>query len=313
MKAWWTISSGALAGAMGCAAPSPAATDAVVLPARFEADRIFVDLPVTGGDTLHLYTDTGGGLFLFATAAERIRWTDTTGVALSRLAADSTFPEPLGNPDRRLPIFRSDQAAAAGFDGMLGQAWFADRVWTVDYPARRFLLHRSAAPVSPDARSAPLGFKADSSGARALSFPRITAVVDGDTLEWLFDTGAMAHLPPAALAEVADSGPPLRATSFVTSSVLARWRERHPDWRVIANADVNVPGMSMILVPEVTVAGVTAGPVWFTERPDKNFHEYMSQWMDRRVDGALGGSLWRYFRVTLDYPGARAHLVRVDR
>jgi hypothetical protein len=28
--------------------------------------------------------------------------------------------------------------------------------------------------------------------------------------------------------------------------------------------------------------------------------------MDRRVDGALGGSLLRYFTVTVDYPRARA-------
>lgn len=48
--------------------------------------------------------------------------------------------------------------------------------------------------------------------------------------------------------------------------------------------------MSMIEVPTVLVAGYSAGPL-FTRRPDKNFHEFMSQWMDRKVDGALGGVL----------------------
>ena len=62
----------------------------------------------------------------------------------------------------------------------------------------------------------------------------------------------------------------------------------------------------MIEVPVITVAGLTAGPVWFTVRADKNFHEYMSQWMDRRIEGALGGSALRYYRVTVDYPNRRA-------
>ena len=63
---------------------------------------------------------------------------------------------------------------------------------------------------------------------------------------------------------------------------------------------------AMIEVPNVTVAGYTIGPVWFTRRPDKNFHEFMSKFMDRKVEGALGGSALRYFRVTVDYRNAVA-------
>lgn len=44
----------------------------------------------------------------------------------------------------------------------------------------------------------------------------------------------------------------------------------------------------------------------FTRRPDRNFQQYMSQWMDRPIVGALGGSALRYLRVTVDYPGAVA-------
>ena len=65
----------------------------------------------------------------------------------------------------------------------------------------------------------------------------------------------------------------------------------------------------MIEVPYFSVAGFRIGPVWFTERPNANFHEYMSQWMDRRVDGALGGNVFRFFRVTVDYPAAVARFV----
>jgi hypothetical protein len=80
---------------------------------------------------------------------------------------------------------------------------------------------------------------------------------------------------------------------------------------VITNADETVPGMAMIEVPEIQIAGFRVGPVWFTERPDPNFHQFMSQWMDRQVDGALGGNAFRFFRVTVDYPAAVAHFVPV--
>ena len=196
---------------------------------------------------------------------------------------------------------------ALDFDGMLGQAWFADRVWTFDYAARRLLLHLEAPTPMPGAHRVSLGFQTDSSGRRATSFPRISVVVGGDTLHLLFDTGATGALPPAAVAALGDTLPPVRATSFITTEVLNRWRERHPEWRVLADADETVRGMRMIEVPEVSIAGFRVGPVWFTERPDPNFHQYMSQWMDRRVDGALGGNALRFFRVTVDYPVAVAH------
>ena len=62
----------------------------------------------------------------------------------------------------------------------------------------------------------------------------------------------------------------------------------------------------MIEVPAVRVGGLAAGPVWCTARSDAAFHDFMSRWMDRRVEGALGGSGLRYYRVTVDYPHRRA-------
>jgi hypothetical protein len=37
-----------------------------------------------------------------------------------------------------------------------------------------------------------------------------------------------------------------------------------------------------------------------------NFLDWMSQWTDAPIVGALGGSALQYFRVTLDYPRAVA-------
>lgn len=284
----------------------------VEMPARFEAGRIFLDLAVRGGDTLVLYTDTGGGLFLYGHAVDRIDWDDSEGFRLGDLALDMTFPEPLGTPGASLPIFRPDGVADSSYDGMLGQAWFADRIWTFDYPSQKLLLHKSAPSLSPAIRTAYLGFRTDSTGARVLSFPRISTVVDGDTLEMLFDTGATLYPTAEALTFLGGGVAYARATSFITTDILNRWRTRNPAWRVVPDADDRVTGMAMIEVPDLWIAGFKIGPVWFVERPDANFHEFMSQWMDRRVDGALGGNVFRFFRITVDYPAAAAHFARTN-
>jgi hypothetical protein len=47
--------------------------------------------------------------------------------------------------------------------------------------------------------------------------------------------------------------------------------------------------------------------VWFTERPDANFHKFMAQWMDKAPEGAVGGNVFRHFVMTIDYPRATAY------
>ena len=51
----------------------------------------------------------------------------------------------------------------------------------------------------------------------------------------------------------------------------------------------------------------TVGPVWFVQRPDASFREYMAQMMDMPIDGAIGGSALKYFRMVIDYPNATAY------
>jgi hypothetical protein len=68
-------------------------------------------------------------------------------------------------------------------------------------------------------------------------------------------------------------------------------------------------GAAMMRVPTIEVGGQKIGPVWFTERPDRNFRDFMSQYMDKPIEGALGGSAWRYVTLVLDYPGAKAALL----
>src|SRR5690606_32623407 len=117
---------------------------------------------------------------------------------------------------------------------------------------------------------------------------------------------ATTMLTPAALGALDDSGPAERATSMITDDVFQAWRKAHPEWRVIEKAQAGT-GSDMIEVPEVGIAGVTVGPVWFTHRPNANFHAMMSSMMDRQVEGAMGGNAFRHFVMTVDYPGAVAY------
>jgi hypothetical protein len=293
-----------------------------VVPVRYDEHRYIVAPVTKAGDTLYLYTDTGADLnALFPGAIQRLGLVRDSLIRGNHTLRFTTLPS--FRPEASIP-FRSshpgmDRAIlvvdsisfAAGTDGLLGREWFAGRVWTFDYPRHQLLL-RSAGdlpPHSPKHRVA-LGFQADSAGRRTVNFPRIRVLIDGDSLDLLFDTGAMTALTDSAHAALADGRPSRRASSFVVQSVFDRWRKRHPQWEVIEGADqLGDTTFPMIKVPEVEVGGFRVGPVWFTARPDQNFIRF-SQWMDRPIVGALGGSALQYVQVTIDYPGSVAVFAR---
>lgn len=293
-----------------------AAAQPVEIPATFHGGRIVVQVVTASGDTLRFFTDTGGGTAMIHPAGVerlglRVDSVRADGemsavVDFPLLAAGSAFPLPGGAFAGRLLVIPPNPAIHQGEDGMLGRVWFADRVWTFDYPARTLWLRApDDVPRVAAQHAVPLGFRTNRAGRRTMHFPRIRVEVDGDSLDLLYDSGATLALTDSALAVLADGGPALRGTSFIAANVFDRWRQRHPEWRVIASAERGT-GMDLIEVPRISVGGWEVGPVWFTRRPDRSFHDYMSQWMDRRVEGALGGSALAWFRVTLDYPNAVA-------
>lgn len=288
------------------------------LPAHFSANRIYVHPVTTSGDTLRFYTDTGGGNLMVKPVVERIDLpTPDTVVAQGRptplaklpdFRPAASIPSPPKNQVYVFPAGGHAELLKLG-DGMLGRSWFDGHVWTFDYGQHQLLLHESADVLPPDSpHTVPLGFKTDSTGRRVEHFPSIEATIDGETYAFLFDTGASMVLTDSAHA--AQGNPPVRGTSFVVASLFDQWREEHPDWPVLENIAISGP---VIEVPEVTIAGHTVGPVRFVRRPDRNFHQRMSSMMDRRVEGALGGSLFQYFVITVDYPNARAHFQRNSR
>jgi hypothetical protein len=190
-------------------------------------------------------------------------------------------------------------------DGILGAAWFAGRIWTWDYPRRRFSLESSTWRPQWAARCVRLGFKTSATSARVANFPRIDVAVAGRRLPLLLDTGAETYLSDPALSQLHDGGPRMRATSMISASVFSAWHRAHPDWPLIDDAQVGTHA-AMIRVADVDIAGLHSGPVWFTHRSDASYHSFMSSMMDRRVEGSLGGNALRRFVMTVDYVGARA-------
>ena len=137
--------------------------------------------------------------------------------------------------------------------------------------------------------------------------PRISLVVDGQTLDMLLDTGATAFPTPAGRsAQRLQVEHGIGVTSYVTSSVIDQWHKKHPTWCIVENGDeIGNLRSRIIEVPHVQIAGWVIGPVWFTERPDANYSDVdggMSTYTDKPVVGSAGANILGYFVMTLDYP-----------
>lgn len=278
--------------------------DKIELPVEFHNGVIYVVPQMEDGVRLRFLTDTGGGTFIYGHALDKLKLpsdSDSESVAMPKFATESWIPEPKASKGR-LYIFRGKSLPGSEkLTGMLGAFWFSERAWFFDYKNERLFLLGNPKPYTDHPGAVPIYFQKNESGVKTTHFPRISIKIDGEEIEMLFDTGAHTLLTGAAQKRLDDGLGELRATSFIVNSVFRKWRDKHPDWIVIEGAEATYKE-DMILVPTVTIAGMSVGPVWFTRRADKNFHEYMSQWMDKRVDGAIGGSALHYFNIVVDYP-----------
>ena len=291
----------------------------VVLPSQYDQDRFFVVPVLVGGDVMRLLADTGGGVLFFDDAAVRLKLT-VSGVSLSDYKGmAATFPE--FEPGKGIPVPKTEGDVipiAPGpvrmrlswltkdIDGIIGQGWFGDRVWTLDYPGRKLIYHPDGkAEASQKAHRQELGFRVNQQGQRVMHYPRIEVLVAGKPLDVFIATGSSVAVTADALKVIDEGGPAVRATSLISNSIFDQWKKDHPDWRVVTNAE-ETSREPMIEVPELTIAGFTVRNVWFTQRPDNNFREHFSNWTDKPVEGAIGGNALKDFRIVLDYPKAVA-------
>jgi hypothetical protein len=294
-----------------------------VLPTVYEAGHFFAVPETRDAQRLKLLVDTGGGgsggmYWIGKAAAQRLHLKPIACTADGQQPPVFQLPEyqvglSLPSPAKArcgaaLLVFPQ---AGSNYDGQLGAGYLSGRTWTFDYPAHRLISEGDAWQPNPVAHRTPLGFPHDADGTLASGFARITIRVDGQSLDMLLDTGASSYPTPVA-ARI--SGTPTvqgeGVTSYITTGTLEHWHKAHPDWRVVENADYKVaarPLKRIIEVPEVEIAGWSVGPVWFTEQPDKAFHEYMAQMMDKPTEGAVGGNVFRHFVMTVDYPHEAAY------
>ncbi len=73
-----------------------------VLPGRYEEQRFFVEPILENGKKLNLFTDTGGGLFIYKSSAENLGLISSEGKATSpidfpKFNEGSSIPKPLGS------------------------------------------------------------------------------------------------------------------------------------------------------------------------------------------------------------------------
>ncbi len=295
-------------------APEPTTGHPVALPTEYVEHRFAVCPETESGKKLRLFTDSAGGHFLTSDIAKTLNLTVKSLGKQEGLEVGQT-PYPAFKPTASIPpaigtqLFVFDSKVAegplAGYDGMLGQPWFAGRVWTFDYPGQKLYWRAPGdLPKHKPQDESKLYFKTSKAGKRIGNFARIEITVDGEKLSFLFDTGATDELPKAALDIIKDGRPANRATSFLTRGTYDKWHAKHPEWKVVEVKTAT--GQVMIEVPKITIASHTVGPVWFSVQPDMAFHQYMAQWMDQPTEGALGGSALKYFRITADWPNAIA-------
>lgn len=296
----------------------------MLLPTAYEAGHFYATPELVNGKTMRLVVDTGGGgtkgLYVIKAPAARRLGLGTIKCALGGETAE-LIKAPAFRSGKGLPVSSNTPCHSAAFvipaekgmpdteDGQLGAGYLPEHVWTFDYPAKQLWLEPATWQAPSGAHRTALGFQTNAQSASGMA--RITLKVDGQPLDLLLDTGATAK-PTTAGKEA--SGTPtehgIGVTSYITTNVLERWHKAHPDWRIVENGD-DLGGPKhkerLIEVPKVEIAGWSVGPVWFTERSDRAFHDYMSSYMDKQVEGSVGGNVFGHFVMTLDYPHSTAY------
>jgi len=292
------------------------------MPAEFEQGIVYLDMPAPNHSKVRLFTDSGGGTaFVLSTEAatrlglpprvttdERLLTWLGPNVRLTNASQFMARNWPRLEDGERFviaPGVLASRGWPTSADGVFGETWFAHQTWTWDYIRRQLIWRPKNWRPASDAREFAVSFQSDDQGRRTDNYPLVMMQVDDAEIPMLFDTGAYTVLTPTALHALNDGRPAGRSTSMITHSVFEAWRQRHADWRVIDDAQLGTHSR-MILVPEVQLAGFSCGPVWFTERPDENFHDMMSSLMSGQVEGAIGGSAFGRLVITMDYPRSLA-------
>jgi hypothetical protein len=311
---------------------------ATLIPSHFiEGERFYLRMPVLNGDTVLAYCDTGGGLSMLVQSernkaiVNRASFGIFNGllpmkyILFSELVPDSNFPSPhplrnrsLRNPfslitNPYLAVPPLDRELKAGLEAMpemgafMGQDFFMYKSWTFDYPGQQIWVNtplNHAQMALPNVQK--IGLKKNLNQESIFGHASMNMIVDGDSIDVLFDTGATSLLTEAGKKQFATSKKTI-GSSFIAASIFQKWKEKHPDWKYYPAAEWLG---DMIEVPVIEIGGYQVGPVLFSKRQDEVWSEGMINTMDKVVQGAIGGSALKFFKVTVDY---NSDLIKFER
>ena len=266
-------------------------------------------------DTITFFTDTGGGRIIFGDAfdklnikSKKVPFLKVQGHKIESTKLTDAF-KLKGYP---LPISKhfvergEKPEITSEIDGILGATWFANKCWEFDYQNKKLYVHKKYNwnNVSEN-KIIKLGFQKNIFRSKTTHFPRLPIIVEKDTIQMLFDTGASSFLSNNAKQIFGNKKSV--ATSFMVARIFDKWHKNHPDWKYIEKGD-KTGNEDMIKVPKITIGNKEVGPVWFTRRENKNFDKWMSKWMDKKIEGAIGGSCFKYFhKIIIDYNTEKAY------
>jgi predicted aspartyl protease len=306
-----------------------AAHAATVVPTIYEAGHFFATPTTKDGQSMRILIDTGAGgdnYWISRDAATRLKLKPSACAKSpeEEKAKVVYVTAPGFAPNKAMPaaaahcgdiLVLENGPDIGGAEGMAGGNYLATRIWTFDYPARQLRIEDEAWQARPSAHAMDLGMQRGDDGKLTSAYPRITIRVAGEDIDVLLDTGATAQPTKTGLATM--KTPVVNGqgvASYIVSSIMNRWHADHPDWPLIEGADQTGTGRAAraIQVPIIEIGGWSMGPVWFTERADRNFDPFMSQYMDKTIHGAVGANVLDAFVMTLDYRKAKAWLACPD-
>ena len=303
---------------------------ATLLPAIFiNGERFCIKMPTSLGDTLLAFGDSGGGIsMLMPTAVENnhLRPKIKIGIAqgiipakyilfrdlVSNLHIPPPFPMRIYNIRR--PFARVDvpfllvppgggeikefTEFMPGIDIFLGQNFFMGKSWTFDYIHQQVWVNT---PISIKDEGKPgvqrIGFKKNENHEAVFGHASMVIEINGELIDVLFDTGASIILTDSGKKQMNTNSLTIGG-SFIAASIFDKWRKEHPEWKFYKGADKNG---DVIEVPIVKIGGIEVGPVLFSKRRDEDWSKGMIKSMDKIVKGAIGGSAFKYLKVTIDY------------
>ena len=309
------------------------------IPSKFiDGERFYIKVPVENNDSLLAFGDSGGGLSMIIPSTiekknlqSKVHYGLMKGILPAKymlfkdLISDARFPQlyPYRGHIIRHPFSRVTEpfffvpsmdnemkffsAAMPDMNVFLGQNFFMGKSWTIDYVQQKIWVNT---PLTANDKSNPnvlkIGFKKNSHHENIFGHASMYMVVNGDTNDVLFDTGATFVLSDNGKKELNTTQKTIGG-SFIAASIFDKWRKEHPEWKYYPKADMN---SDVIEVPIVKIGNNEVGPVLFSKRPDENWSQGMINTMDKIVKGAIGGSALKYLKVTIDY---NAELIKFEK